>query len=337
MTKLLVAVVCMATLGLAQPALAAVGPECGFWEYQDVAQADFERTVAAYPTLADMYRESMDPDLNGIACEELPLLPDSLQGSLPVIGSFELNDDTMPILRGTGYSSRYFASLAGVSFDPSGSACSELLRPESLNQAVNRSGTEASRYYFLPATDSPLPPDMNDGQHAVEVLAWTTAGDPQSPVQVNEWLLSRGLGAFDAQSAPADVSQTFAAAEESAKSQGLGIWGACTVPVSLKDSGPSVAGAYDHVFRESGDGSRVVEFTIPETGLYTLTLDVIDSGPVFVAIDAYAMDGSQVYDLSLSTADPGTFSTAAQLQAGSYYFDIDAVGSWRVTLDRMDS
>lgn len=66
---------------------------------------------------------------------------------------------------------------------------------------------------------------------------------------------------------------------------------------------------------------------------YQFALDVTGGPAVFVAMDVYAADGTWFPELSISTAETGGFSSAAFLPAGEYYFQVKAVGSWRVTIN----
>lgn len=318
-------------------ARAATGPECNFFEYQETAQEALDQVVENYPTLLDMYQDSLDSDRDGIACPELPSLPDILASAFDIRGGFEISPFTAleePVISGLGYSARYAVNLAGVSYTaPQSAGCGELLSTDSLNSAINKAGTVVSLYYVTLANGESPPPDEDDQRYEITGLAWTIAGDPQEPVLVNEWLLSQGLGVLDERTVPKDLKEDFREAEAAARQQSLGIWGTCTVPVSLKDSGPDIAGAYDHFLREFGEGDQVHPFTIESEGLYQFTLDAMSGPVVFAALDVYSADGSWIPELSVTTAESGSFSSATFLAPGEYYFQIKAVGSWRVTID----
>lgn len=253
----LILICCTCTLALGwASASAAVGPECGFFEYQDQAQEALDKVAADFPTLLEMHHAPLDPDLVGVACPELPTLPALLSSSHDIRGGFDEGAESV-VLEGAGYSARYDVVLAGVSFDVRGSSRGDLLTPDNLDASVNQTDTLGSIYYIATADGTQLPPDANDDRYQMTGIAWTVAGDPQSPVLVNEWLLSQGLGVIDDRTVPADMEGRFRDAESTARANGLGVWGTCSIPVSLKDSSPTAAGAYDHLFRQSGEGDQV--------------------------------------------------------------------------------
>lgn len=318
-------------------ATAAAGPECDMFEYQEHAQEALDQVAENFPSLLSIYQENLDPDRDGVACPELPEVPKVLAAAFDIRGGFELSPFTAleePVISGLGYSARYDVNLAGVSYSaPRGTDCDELLSAANLNSAINETGTVASLYYITLANGESPPPDEDDQRHEITGLAWTIEGNPDEPVLVNEWLLSQGLGTLDKQTVPDDLKNEFEEAEAAAREQSLGIWGSSTVPVSLKDAGAGVAGAYDHFLRESGAGDQVHSFTVETEGVYQLTLDAMSGPAVFVALDVYSADGSWLPELSVTTAESGAYTSAGHLAPGDYYFQIKAVGSWRVTID----
>lgn len=336
-------VLLIGVLGDARETLAATGPECGFFEYQEHAQEALDKVAIGFPTLLEMYQDSLDSDRDGIACPELPSMPTVLASTYDIRGSFDtstFDDIDVPVIIGFGYSARYFVHLAGVSLDSADShqsACGDLLTTDNLNLAINAEGTVSSMYYITQANGDPPPPDDADERHEMTGLVWTISGDTQTPVLVNEWLLAQGLGTLDTGTVPADLEDLFRAAEVRAQEQAIGVWGSCTVPLSLKDSEPTVTNAYEHLFRESGEGNQVLPFAIESEGVYQVTLDVTSGTAVFVALDVYSVDGTWVPELGIITGENGQFSSAAHLQPGEYYAQVKAVGSWRVTIDPLDS
>lgn len=319
----------MAPHYVAPPAtMAAKGPECDWFTFQDEAQATLDRTAESYPDLLPQWSANLDPDGNGIACDQLPARPDVLIDTQSILGRFEDNEDSF-MVTGVGYSARYNLTLAGVAFTDD---CPQL-DEDLLSSLVQPPDKQATTFFISSTTAKPIPPDDKDGTYAVVGVAWFIAGDPSTPILANEWLLQAGLAKLDAKTAPADYVDRLKAAEASAQEAGLGVWGSCDF--SATAIGAETTTAYSHVLRESGDGDQIVQFTIETEGTYQLTIDAMGGSVVFVAVDLYATDSTWFPEFSIITSSSGAFSSAGYLYPGTYYVQIKAVGGWRITLDAM--
>jgi hypothetical protein len=185
----------------------------------------------------------------------------------------------------------------------------------------------ARQFYLVSGTGEPLPPDETDGQFSVTALVWTVLDDPTSPVLINEWLIRNGLAFVDGATAERKFKEGFVLAEQEAQEEGIGVWGACAMPLGLVAPPDEPEG---RVMQVQGNGDRVIPFTITTEETYLLTLNVTAADAVFVAADVYALDGTSLPALSMSTAESGTFSSAGFLPSGEYYAQIKAVGAGNV-------
>jgi hypothetical protein len=155
-------------------------------------------------------------------------------------------------------------------------------------------------------------------------------------VNINEWLIRNGFGLLDSDGLSDEWTKRLQVAEDSAEAESLGVWGHCALPEPYAIAGvpTSVVNATEDVLAlESFNGDQVVEFSIDAAGTYLFMLDDLSGEAVFVAMDVYTGSGEWQPALSMSTTESGTFTSAGYLAPGEYFYQVKAVGQWRVTID----
>jgi hypothetical protein len=315
-------------------AWAASGPDCSWYEYQSDAQTAFDKALTDDPSANNWFRQ-LDPDGDGIACSELPPRPAVIESAVHIGGHFDPDYDYVGI-RGSGYSTSYDVRLAGVTLDVGldraavHSACADLVTNEVIFDLFEPADGTGREYYIQSATKEALPPGDADENASVIAWAWTIFADPANPVLINEWLIRNGLAFVDTGTVSGDGRVKLEAAQDQARADGLGVWGACTIPAELVPAPPQPE---SQIIQKSGDGDQIVRFAIPTEGTYLLTLDVAGGQVVFVAADLYTIDGGWFPEFSIVTSSGGQFTAAGYLAPGEYYLQVKAVGSWRMTME----
>lgn len=305
---------------------AAIGPGCETFYYQEDAQYAYERTRDDYPTLFDQFATNTDPDGNGVACDDLQTAPTMHPLQISGRGNFDSGRSSFGTFRLVTYSLFVSADIAGV--DLTSAACPDLLSDDVLNSLIVPEGERVR-----PAL---LGPDVEVvegvGPTKVSALVWLPLDDPQNPLLLNEWMISQGIGSFDASTTPEPYSAQLQDAEKLAKANKLGIWGDCQAPEALSTD---VSNTYRSMVQASGNGDQVVPFSITTPGTYQLTLNAGGGNVVVFFVDVHDHAGNQIYEFSISSAESGNFSSAGFLPAGEYYVQVKAVGSWKITVDPM--
>jgi hypothetical protein len=312
---------------------AASGPDCTWYDYQSDAQYDLDQVLENYPTIIETFRP-LDEDRDGVACPGLPARPEILEESQRARGHFDPGFEYIGI-EASGYSAWYEVKLAGVSLDERANddahdaECADLVSNEAIASLFALPDGVARQYYLESATSDPLPAGDDEGRFAVTATAWTVVDDPSAPVLINTWLVRNGLAFVDSDTVRGALERGLEEAQASAIDEGLGVWGACTLPDALTAHAAEQPG---RVLQESGSGDHVVTFAIATDGTYLVTLDVAGGPSVFVAVDVYTMAGEWLPALSITTAERGEFTAAAYLAPGEYYAQVKAVGEWRLTI-----
>jgi hypothetical protein len=337
MFRYLVLLTCLAFGQFVGPGLThAQGPQpCLMYDYQVDAQADFERLPES------SLRLEFAQDGDGTACNHLPSKPSVLDGTQRMRGDFADDDAPNPTVEGTGYSNRYEVRLTLLQFAPSGghsSRCPELASSETLHElfSVDRF---ARPYYAKPTDGTIMPPDEGSQRLSFTGIVWTVVDDPQAPVLLNVWLLEHGLAYFTVLPLQDDwLTDQMIAAEQSAKAAQRGVWGDCVIteipsPVTPYTTPEPPA---DSIVFESSSGDQVVPFTISTGTTYQLTVDLSGGQFVFAAADVYYSDGTWIPQMSITSAESGQYSSAGYLDPGSYYIQVKAVGTWRITLTTLE-
>lgn len=317
--------------GTTSPALAAMGPDCGWYDYQSDAQADFDAAPEFSPNL--------DQDGNGIACDELPGRPTLVEDAYRIRGQFDDSFATVGI-RGSTYGSWFHVEFAGMALAsqigaaPNGVVCPDLVSAETIESLLALPDGSARQYYLLSATDNSLPPDGSEEVTELQARVFTVLGDPTNPVELNYWFIANGIGVFtESPNMSAEAVLTLQSAQEQAQAQGLGVWGACEIPVELS---AEAASGTSHDVPDFQNGDQVVTFDIDTPGVYRIELIAQSGDAVFVALDIYTIEGEWLPSLGISTAEAGTFTSAGYLETGRYYYQVNAVGSWSVSIDPLE-
>ncbi len=309
-------------------ALAADGLDCRYYAYQEDAQQSYEDYENTH--------ELLDPDGDGIACNDLPHLPTGLEGTRK---SEVQSSSGFPVLNLDGYYG-FSLTLAGIDGSVprnlrSKVSCAELLSPETLDALL----PYPSEIYWRDAEGRTVArPKSAMADVSAVGFAWVL-NDGQ-PVSVNEWIIRNGFGLVDASVLSPQWQNRLQKAQEKAEVEGLGVWGKCKAPRDYAITGgpadPQVIPTPNgQLAQETHSGDQAISFALETEGNYQFTLDVISDVAVFVAIDVYAADGTWIPELSMSTAQGGKFTSMAYLYAGEYHFQVKAVGSWRVTIEKV--
>ncbi len=280
---------------------AAAGPQCSYYIFQDEAQA----VLDTYG-----YAETLDPDGDGVACNELPARPDFLQDAITVVLSAVKPG---PIIKAYSNGTPYTITLAGLeAFDPA--ACAGKRTEQLLAEML------PSKTRFLIQV---LGPSQGDD---VLALAWLPGSGASSPTLLNVDVARAGLlkaapgGSFD-------HADEIAAASRQAEQAGVGFWGTCEFDSLAPAPTPTPNG---QILDWKGNGDQVSTlFTIPVDGTYQLTSNGSAS---LIFVDLYDQYGNWIPQFSLAANEGGIFSTGGFLQAGQYYARVQAIGVWWITI-----
>ncbi len=333
------------------PAFAAKGIPCSYFIYQDDAQQALDDLKSNYPTLST---ESLDPDSNGVACEDLPAKPlvlnDAEMVRVPTSNTFQQTKD----LAGTGLSpldlprapagagdalinmtgiDHYWVTLLGVRTRASGASCAGDYVAAVTALFTPDPEAAAARTFFL-GFEPDRSPKIIPGFDVKLVAGWVWSidDDPQQPLLLNEALVRQGILAADTEGLVSPEAALVEAAQEAAKQDKVGIWDPSRqqAPEVSPPDQPTAKPATGSIMF-SGEASQVTDvFTITEGGQYKLAMQ-LGMGDAGAVVAVMAITGEQMF---FTSGEPGQHvSTVGALPAGQYYIQVTGYCPWEVTLE----
>ena len=339
---------------LSDTALGAAGIPCSYFIYQGDAQEALDDQKINYPTLST---ESLDPDGNGVACEDLSAKPlvlnDAEMVRVPMSNTFQRTKD----LAGTGLSplalpgapagagdalinmtgiDHYWVTLLGVRTRASGASCTgDYVAAATTLFTPDPEATAAQTFFlgFEPERSPEMIPGLDIKLGAGWV--WSIADDPQQPLLLNEALVRQGILAADTEGLESPSAALVEAAQEAAKLDKVGIWNpTCTQAPEVAPPDQATARAVTGSVMFSGEASQVTDvFMITEGGQYKLAVQ-LGTGDACAVVAVMAITGEQMF---FTSGDPGQHvSTAGVLPAGQYYIQVTGYCSWEVTLEPLE-
>jgi hypothetical protein len=244
------------------------GPECHDFQFQEDAQGFLEGN--------DWITLKLDPDGDGVACNELPTKADILppfllntmmleMGGTRQLPQIVFSHDFVAFLGGV-VEQRYVDEVAGV-------VCSELSTGEALNDLI-----PPGSVVFLQDAGGNVPhlsPDATFMEPNVvsNALLWVWDGVSE-PTLVNSWQIQNGYGVYSAETTPPEWKARFELNDQTARHNKKGVWGECNEPA------PMLA-AFEPTFEPppstiiasvGGDWSKSENFVVPADGIYAVTV-----------------------------------------------------------------
>lgn len=289
---------------------AAAGPQCSWFIFQDDAQAAMSQFV---------YAEGLDPDGDGVACNQLPPRPAELIGA-EAARINRVEDDLT--LVGASAHRNIKVVLAGIDFTQA--AGCEMDATAILSEMF----PDGTNVFILP--DSSVPIQELGGVDNVQITGWVYGVDPdgQTPFLANQRIVESGVG----KAAPAGLGSplvtSMLAAEAIAQQRGIGIWGTCEAPNLAP--GPTQT-PFGQILDVKGNGDQLSAlFTVPSDGTYRLTANGSAS---LLFVDLYDQYGNWIPGFSITASGGGIFSSGGFLSSGQYYVQVQANGVWWITME----
>lgn len=278
-----------------QPAGAAAGPQCSWFVFQEDAQAAMSQFV---------YAEGLDPDGDGVACNELPPRPGELVGA--EAGRINRVDKDFA-LRGASATRNISVILAGIDFtQPMGCGMDTL-------GALEAMFPQGTNVFVFP--DPAIPVQEVGSSENVRFTGWVYGVEPdrQTPFLVNQRLIEAGLGKAVTTGISSPLVTSLVAAEAIAQQEGRGIWGDCKVP-NLAPAPTQTP--YGQILDWKGSGDQVSSvFVIPTEGTYRLN---VNGSASLIFVDLYDQFGNWIPGFSITASGGGKFSSGGYLAAGQY-------------------
>lgn len=309
----------------------AEGPDCSHFQFQDDAQAYLDEN--------DWVTLKLDPDGDGIACNELPAKADILppfllkntmmlkMGGARQLPQIVFNHDFVAFLGGI-LEQRDVADVAGV-------VCPELSTGEALSKLIPPGSA-----VFLQDSGGNVPILSQDATYmepnvVSNALLWVWDGGSE-PTLVNSWLIQNGYGVYSPETTPPDLKARFELNDQTARHNRKGVWGECNPPEpmlatfapSFEPPAPTIVASV------RGDWPKSANITVPQDGTYVV--DVACPGPscyIEVKTLRHLATGQEFPELYFLMFGPDSYSTMIYLPAGTYLLQVDGVGGWRVTVD----
>lgn len=306
---------------------AAEGPGCEHYALQEDAQSDYERY--------EFLRGNLDPDGNGIACEELPPAADILPASIANahVGRFIEGSYANQI----SVSPEMLITLDGITdgetlTETSPGSCPDVLDFDPLADLIPKGAI----VFVMDATGNA--PDLRS-KVVPKGTAWVWDGI-EDPINVNLWLVKNGFAVWDGSAANDRMLEQFQAANLVARMDERGVWGDCSderaaivstfAPLSAFDMGLTP----QRVVSLSGDWGERTSFTIPEDGNYTVTVRALSaSSYIEIAVIRHLETDQEYPEFYWTLFGPDTYTTTVYFPAGTYVFDCRAAGGWAFSVD----
>ncbi len=302
-------------------ALAAEGLKCSSFTYQEDAQQ----------LLDDSNAGRLDPDGNGIACEELPSdgRPDEIRESVKISIGYS---PQFPVAQGDNY--RIFLGGIGdldLIEDARGVECADIIDRNTL-ETIFPDPTVV--YLQDEHGEVPGESDVSDYENFVpNALLWAWNGQDDA-VNLNVWLLEQGYSVYDPDTAPRGWEGELKDAQREAKGNEAGIWGKCRLPREYKERQepepqPTAEGLVDSV---SGDGGGSGYLNISQSGTYRVTIRSY-SMDAYVEMRVIDSDtGVKIPELGVVVFGPEFVDVWVYFEEGQHSVTTSAVGHWSITV-----
>jgi micrococcal nuclease len=334
MKRLLLPLFALAIVGslpstISRSVLAAAGIDCSHFTYQEEAQETFD-VMREFPESV----RSMDPDGNGVACEELVSRASRAhEGDTIPRGALRAEVDNGEALIEEAFDVR----IQEENHPSNGRAIEvrlvgvDLPAMESPDRPIDCFGLEAFRksWVLLSSHETVWIEQSSDPDKAEPFAGyiWFEGEKDLGPYLANELLVREGYAVPTGDAAKSKYGDRLVAARDAAKSEGLGLWGACGGPGVVMDPGGTgqiavVEGTTDTVTDPISVGRGPIRFEASYSGTSNFVVRAFgpDGQPQLVFNEIGPYQGERVMTIE---------------HAGSIVLEIRGIGSWSVSFHQI--
>ncbi|MGI8406595.1 MAG: hypothetical protein ACR2OE_17845 [Thermomicrobiales bacterium] len=318
--------VAMTLIGDALPLQAGAGLKCSNFTFQDDAQE--------YMDSDPISAERLDPDGNGVACENLPQKP-AENRSMEIADALKVDftySRQLPLLSDGSNVEAWMGGVGDVT-DVEKRAGRDCIAVGQFNPIAKMFPFPEPVMLYIQNENGGEPTDANILEKTgwiEHALVWSWDGE-NDPINLNEWIVRNGYSVFAV--GTEGWSMRLRRAESAAKKDGLGVWGDCHFPafgnVVIPTPAPTSSALYESV---SGDGSGSGYLHVPYSGVFNVTVRAYTMDSYVETRVVRSGTGEVVPELGVLVFGPDPMIISVYLEEGQYSVSTSAVGSWVVSL-----